>query len=91
MKLQETLDAIKKGFEKQAPKQVIDVMHRSLEDLKKSGILEHTVKVGDKAPDFTLNNTKGQPVTLSQVKSVCQSSLTLTGGSLNRSAAFITI
>jgi hypothetical protein len=67
MKLQDKLDAIKKGFQEQAPREVLDIMHRAVEDLKKSGILDQTVKVGDKAPDFTLNNTTGQAVTLSQL------------------------
>ena len=67
MKLQEKLDAIKKGFQEQAPRQVLDIMHRAVEDLKNSGILDQTVKVGDQAPDFNLNNSKGQPVTLKKL------------------------
>ena len=67
MKLQEKLDAIKKGFEAQAPKEVLEIMHRATEDLNNSGILDQTVKAGDKAPDFTLNNTAGQAVSLSQL------------------------
>ena len=35
------------------------------EDLKSSGIMDHVVKVGDKAPDFTLKNTEGHNVSLS--------------------------
>ncbi len=67
MKLQDKLDDIKKGFQEQAPREALDIMHRAVEDLNNSGILDQTVKVGDKAPDFTLNNTKGQAVTLSQL------------------------
>ena len=69
MKLQERLDALKKSFEAKAPKNVLDIMHRATEDLRSSGILERTVKVGDKAPDFSLRNTSGQRVTLTQVLS----------------------
>jgi peroxiredoxin len=39
-------------------------MHRATEDLKNSGIMDHVVKVGDKAPDFTLKNTADQDVSL---------------------------
>ncbi len=67
MKLQDKLDDIKKGFQEQAPREALDIMHRAVEDLNNSGILDQTVKVGDKAPEFTLNNTKGQTVTLSQL------------------------
>ncbi len=67
MKLQDKLDDIKKGFQEQAPREALDIMHRAVEDLNNSGILDQTVKVGDKAPEFTLNNTKGKTVTLSQL------------------------
>jgi hypothetical protein len=67
MKLQERLDAFKKSFEAKAPKDVLDTMHRATEDLRNPGILERTVKVGDKAPVFSLRNTNGQGVTLTQL------------------------
>jgi len=54
MGLQEKLTRLRKGFESQAPKEVVDVMHRATDDLEKSGILDITVKVGDQAPDFSL-------------------------------------
>ena len=60
MALQQKLDALKKGFEAQAPNEVVEIMHRATEDLKKSGILDGTVKVGDQAPDFSLKNADGQ-------------------------------
>jgi peroxiredoxin len=39
-------------------------MHRATEDLKNSSIMDHVVKEGDNAPDFTLKNTKGQNLSL---------------------------
>jgi len=34
-------------------------MHRATEDPRCSGILEHVLKVGDKAPDFALPDGNG--------------------------------
>lgn len=69
MRLQEELDAYRKSFEAQAPKDVLEIMHRATEGLRNSGILERAVKVGDRAPDFSLRNTRGQEVTLRQLLS----------------------
>ncbi len=64
MNLQEKLNALKKGFEEKAPKDVLEIMHRATDDLRSSGILETAVKVGDKAPDFSLQNGNGKEITL---------------------------
>jgi len=69
MKLQEKLDDLKKDFETKAPKEVLKVMHRATDDLRKSGILDRAISVGDKAPEFTLKNTREQEVNLSQLLS----------------------
>jgi hypothetical protein len=69
MRLPEQLDAYRKSFEAQAPKNVLEIMHRATEDLRNSGILERAVKVGERAPDFSLRNTRGQAVTLRQLLS----------------------
>ncbi len=62
MTLQERLDAYKAQFEAKAPKDALEVMHRATKDLRHSGILTSTRKVGDNAPDFTLPNTAGHLV-----------------------------
>lgn len=62
MNLQDKLDAYKAQFEAKAPKDGLEIMHRATEDLRHSGILTGTLKVGDKAPDFTLPNTAGHLV-----------------------------
>ncbi len=69
MKLQEKLDALRENFEKQVPPESLALMHRATDDLRNSGIMDRAVKVGDKAPDFTLKNTSGQEVSLSQLLS----------------------
>lgn len=59
--LQSRLDEFKKVFESgappyNAPHQAIETMHRATEELKASGIEARTLKVGDRAPSFTLFN-----------------------------------
>jgi hypothetical protein len=59
--LQERLDDFKKSFESgappyNAPHEVIDKMHRATAGLKATGIEEQALKVGDRAPNFTLFN-----------------------------------
>lgn len=66
MGLQENLDARKQEFESQAPDAVLDVMHRSTDDLKRSGLAEQAKTVGDSAPDFTLPDYRGRSVSLSE-------------------------
>ena len=67
MELQKKLNDLKKGFEAQAPKEVVQIMHRATDDLRNSGILEQTVKVGDRAPDFSLTNADGQEFRLREL------------------------
>jgi hypothetical protein len=65
MSLKEKLDKLKESFKTKIPPDAQEIMHRATEDLKNSGIMDHTVKVGDKAIDFTLKNTENQDVNLS--------------------------
>jgi hypothetical protein len=59
--LQERLDEFKKSFESgappfNAPREAIEKMHRATAELKATGIEEGTLKVGERAPNFTLFN-----------------------------------
>jgi hypothetical protein len=59
--LQEKLDEFKKAFEAggppyNAPREVIEKMHRATAELKATGIEDRALKVGDRAPGFTLFN-----------------------------------
>ena len=56
MALQEKLDKLKAGFEAKAPKDALDIMHRATDELRNSGIMQKVLKIGDKAPEFELNN-----------------------------------
>ena len=49
------------------PPEVLEVLVRTTEDQVKSGITARALKVGDKAPDFTLPNVRGEAVTLSKL------------------------
>jgi len=67
MKLQEKMDAYKKGMQNQAPKEALEIMHRATEAIKNSNMLKKTVKVGDTAPSFSLENTSGDVVSLANL------------------------
>jgi hypothetical protein len=59
--LQERLDEFKKSFESgapsyNAPHEAIETMHRATTELKATGIEERALKVGDRAPSFSLFN-----------------------------------
>ena len=60
MTLQERLDARRSAFEKKAPREALDIMHRATDDLRKSGIMDRFLKIGDTAPDFELKNEAGK-------------------------------
>jgi hypothetical protein len=60
MALQDKLNEHKANFEKNAPPEALEVMHRATADLRNSGILDRALKVGDKAPEFELENTSGE-------------------------------
>jgi hypothetical protein len=59
--LHERLDEFKRSFESgappyNAPQEAIEKMHRATAELKASGIESRALKVGDRAPSFTLFN-----------------------------------
>ena len=64
MGLQDKLNRYKENSKAKMPKEALEIMHRATDDLKNSGIMNRTVKVGQKAPDFTLANTENQAVNL---------------------------
>ncbi|MEM9101099.1 MAG: peroxiredoxin-like family protein [Pseudomonadota bacterium] len=64
MSLQNQLDAFKEQFKKQAPAEAIEAFARSAQELADSGQVERSLKVGAQAPNFTLNDSEGNPVAL---------------------------
>jgi hypothetical protein len=68
MSLEETLAAIREMAKTRQPPEVRAVMHQATEDLRASGIMDRVVRVGAPAPDFTLPNVAGQPVSLAALR-----------------------
>jgi peroxiredoxin len=72
MTLQDRLDAFKADLEggkltlKPTP-DALDVMHRATADLIASGQALNAKKVGDKAPEFTLEDQDGNPISLASL------------------------
>ena len=64
MSLAEKLDAIRAASKTRIPPAAAAVMQRAIEDARASGILDRVIKTGQPAPDFTLPNTEGRPVSL---------------------------
>jgi len=61
-RLQERLDAIGKGFEKEAPPEALEIMHRATRDLADAVAREPGLGIGDAAPTFRLPDQDGNSV-----------------------------
>ena len=64
MNLEDQLDAIRKASEERIPAADRMTMERALVSLRTSDILQRVVRVGQRAPDFTLPNERGEQVSL---------------------------
>lgn len=69
MSLQDRLDAFKADFQAgklqlKPPKEAIETMHRATAALIASGQAQRARKAGDVAPEFTLTDADGKPVSL---------------------------
>ena len=67
MALQEKLDAMREMAKTRIPPEARAVMERSVADLRASGIMSRVANVGQPAPDFTLPNADGRPVSLKEL------------------------
>ena len=65
--LKQHIKAFQEEMLPKIPKEVVDVLLRTTEDQVKSGVANKALKVGDKAPNFTLPNVKGESVSLSDL------------------------
>jgi hypothetical protein len=68
MSLEDKLAAIREMAKTRQPPEVRAVMHQATEELRASGIMNRIAKVGSTAPDFTLPNGAGQPVSLAGLR-----------------------
>lgn len=62
--LKSLLDDKKADFELNADESKKKIYKEGIEAVKNSGIMDNALKVGDLAPNFTLNNALGEPVSL---------------------------
>ena len=68
MTLAEKLDTMREASKTRIPPETRAIMTRSVEDLRASGIMDRIVRAGSPAPDFTLPNAAGQPVSLGELR-----------------------
>jgi peroxiredoxin len=66
MPLKEELDEIKATFARKNDATVVAAYEKGIEDLRAAGLEANALKPGDRAPDFTLPDATGKPVTLSE-------------------------
>lgn len=64
MTLQKKLNNLKASFEKSAPKEAVEIMHRATRDLRNSGILDGVVQAGYTAPEFELKDNDKKMIRL---------------------------
>ncbi len=62
MSLAEQLDRIRAGGAKRIPTETRAIMDAATQNLRDSGIMDRTLRVGDRLPDFALANAQGDIV-----------------------------
>jgi hypothetical protein len=74
--LQKELDEFKKRFKAMVPPEAATVVFESIDELARSGLAQQSTQAGDKAPDFSLPNVRGEMLSLS--KSLARGPVVLT-------------
>jgi len=67
MTLKEKLQAQRSRFEAKAPAEVLAIMHNATETLFHSALATKAIQVGSRAPEFSLSDAQGQPVSLGRL------------------------
>ncbi len=67
MSLKEDIDKLKEQSSRNIPEETLNLMSTDTERLKQSGIVERSLKAGDKAPSFSLPNVNGEMVSLEEL------------------------
>jgi hypothetical protein len=68
MTLKEQLERHRAASRQRRPTEVQETLDRATEALRGSGIMAGVLRVGDRAPDFTLPNAHGVPVSLAELR-----------------------
>jgi hypothetical protein len=68
MTLEERLATIREQSKTRMPPEARAVLLRSIDDLRGSGIMSRVARVGARAPEFTLPNAAGEPVSLTGLR-----------------------
>jgi len=69
MNLTQKIKEKKSEFQSSAPDEVQEVIARAIKELQGSKIMDKVLTKGDKAPDFTLENTRGNDINLNDTLS----------------------
>lgn len=64
--LAQQIEALQEQIASQLPATISQAFEASISSLKKQGLEEKSLQVGDKFPDFSLTNSKSESVTLTQ-------------------------
>jgi hypothetical protein len=68
MELQARLGALREASKARMPPETRAVMLGHIDELRASGIMDRVVRAGQSAPDFTLPNATGTPVSLAALR-----------------------
>ena len=60
--LADELKKISKQFKESAPADIVETIEKSIAEVTEGKILQTSLKVGDKMPEFTLSNAVGEPI-----------------------------
>src|SRR6516225_12313361 len=67
MTLHQQLESFAWGFAQQMPPEVVQALQKSIDEVRNSGITERALKADDLAPEFSLPNAHGRPVSLDEL------------------------
>lgn len=67
MSLKEELGKLKEQSSQDLPQETLSVMAADTERLKQSGIVDRSLKAGDKLPSFSLPNIKGNLISSAEL------------------------
>ncbi len=65
--LLEQIQAFQREFLPKVPQEIVATLQKTTTNLVQSGIAERSLRAGAHAPNFTLPNVRGEPVTLSRL------------------------